>query len=130
MTCQIDAFNPANMTTPFGAYHQAVTVSGASRWLLISGQLGLDAANQLTGGIEAQANQAFANIDQCLGHAGMTRANIVKLSSFLTSRALRGAYMQVRDGWVVEPWPASTLLFVPELAVEGALIEIEAIAVA
>jgi enamine deaminase RidA (YjgF/YER057c/UK114 family) len=57
--------------------------------------------------------------------------NIVKLNAFLTDiRAQLPIYREVRDKFVnVAAPPASTTLEVPKLARDGALVEVEAIAV-
>ena len=57
--------------------------------------------------------------------------NIVKLNAFLTDiRAPLPIYREVRDKFVnVAAPPASTTLEVSKLAREGALLEVEAIAV-
>ena len=57
--------------------------------------------------------------------------NIVKLNAFLTDiRTQLPLYREVRDKFVnVNAPPASTTLEVPKLAREGALLEVEAVAI-
>ena len=123
-------FSPAGIRPPFGRYHHAVEVVGASRLLFLSGQLGIRADGTVPDDVAAQAAQAFANIDACLASAGFARAQVVRLSVFLTEAEYRVAYMQVRDGWAADPPPASTLLVVKALALPACKVEIEAIAAA
>jgi 2-iminobutanoate/2-iminopropanoate deaminase len=113
---------------PYGRYHHGIALDGASRLLFLSGQLGIGLDGTIPQGVTAQAEQIFANIDTLLAEAGMTRGNVVRLSTFLIDPADRGAYMEVRDRWVESPAPASTLLFISALARPEFRIEIEAIA--
>ena len=123
-------FSPAGIRPPFGRYHHLVEAAGAARLLFLSGQLGIRADGTVPDDVAAQAAQAFANIDACLEAAGFTRAQVVRLSVFLTEAEYRLGYMQVRDAWVADPAPASTLLVVKALALPACKVEIEATAAA
>ena len=122
--------SPAGIRPPFGRYHHAVEASGADRLLFISGQVGIRPDGTVPEAVAAQAEQAFANIDACLREAGFTRAQVLRLSVYLTEAEYRLGYMQVRDAWVADPPPASTLLVVKALALPTCKIEIEAVAAA
>ena len=122
--------SPPDIRPPFGRYHHVVEVNGATRLLFLSGQLGIRPDGSVPEHAAAQAEQAFANIDACLAAAGCTRAQIVRLSVFLTEAEYRQDYMRVRDAWVAAPPPASTLLIVKALALPACKIEIEAVAAA
>ena len=120
--------SPAELRPPFGRYHHLVEVTGAERLLFLSGQLGMRADGSVPRAVEAQAELAFAAIDACLAAAGMERRQVVRLNVFLTEAGYREAYMRVRDGWVADPPPASTLVVVKALALPECKVEIEAIA--
>ena len=122
--------SPATLRPPFGRYAQAVEVTGAGQLLFVSGQLGIAADGAVPDGVEAQTELVLANIDACLMSAGLTRANVVRLTTFLTEAEYRPGYMRVRDAWVADPPPASTLLVVKALALPACKVEIEAIAAA
>ena len=49
---------------------------------------------------------------------------------FLTEADYRLDYMRVRDAWVADPPPASTLVIVKALALPACKVEIEAVAAA
>ena len=101
----------------------------AQRLLFVSGQLGIAARrHRARGRSTAQTELVLANIDACLVAAGLTRANVVRLTAFLTEAEYRQGYMRVRDAWVADPPPASTLLVVKALALPACKVEIEAIA--
>ena len=57
-------------------------------------------------------------------------SQIVRLTVFLTEAEYRHGYMRVRDAWVADPPPASTLIIVKALALPACKVEIEAIAAA
>ncbi|MCB2010579.1 MAG: RidA family protein [Geminicoccaceae bacterium] len=124
----IRAFTPAGIHPGFGRYHQAVEVPAGRRLLVLSGLLGIDAAGHVPDGCAAQCRLIFDAIDRCLEQAGLGRADLVQLRSFLVEPADRAAYMRERDAFVVDPAPASTLLFVKALAAPEFRVEIEAMA--
>ncbi|MFL5333409.1 MAG: RidA family protein, partial [Geminicoccaceae bacterium] len=76
--------SPAGIRPPFGRYHHLVEASGATRLLFLSGQLGIRPDGTVPEEVTAQTAQAFANIDACLAAAGFTRAQVLRLSVFLT----------------------------------------------
>lgn len=127
---QLKHFSPPEVSPPFGRYHQAVEASGAERLLFVSGQLGVRADGTVPDAIEAQAEQAFANIEACLAAGGFARQHVVRVTVFLTEPEYRQGYMNVRDAWVADPPPASTLIIVKALALPACKVEIEAVAVA
>ena len=122
--------SPAGIRPPFGRYHHVVEVDGASRLLFMSGQLGIRPDGSIPEDAAAQAEQAFANIDACLQAAGFARRQVVRLSVFLTEADYRLDYMRVRDAWVADPPPASTLVIVKALALPAFKVEVEAVAAA
>jgi enamine deaminase RidA (YjgF/YER057c/UK114 family) len=75
-----------------------------------------------------QAVLAFAAIDACLEEAGMGRGDVVRLTTYLTETEYRAPYMRVRDAWVADPPPASTLVVVKALALPAFKVEVEAVA--
>ena len=120
--------SPATVSRPFGRYEQLVEVVGARRLLFLSGQLGVRLDGSVPDGVAEQAEQVFANIDALLEAAGFSRRHVVRLSAFLTEAEHRPAYMGVRDAWVADPPPASTLIVVKALALPACKVEVEAVA--
>ena len=121
-------FSPSGLKAPFGRYHHAVELPNPERWLVLSGQLGIRGDGSVPEDAGEQAALAFAAIDACLVEAGMGRGDVVKLTVYLTEAGDRTAYMRVRDGWVADPPPASTLVVVKALALPAFKVEIEVIA--
>jgi enamine deaminase RidA (YjgF/YER057c/UK114 family) len=124
--------NPPTIAQPRG-YTHVVEVTGPGRIIYIAGQLGYDVTGKVPepGDFRAQATQVFENLKAALDSVGARFEHVVKFNTFLTDiRAQIPIYREVRDRYVstVAP-PASTTVEIPRLAREGALIEVEAIAV-
>ena len=122
--------NPEGVHAPASRYSHAALVEGASRRLVVSGQVGVAPDGTVAAGAEAQVDQALANLGTILAAHGMGVTNIVKMTVFLTDAALVGAWRARRTAWLGEHAPASTLLVVVGLADPRFLVEVEAEAVA
>ena len=77
-------------------YSQAVEVSGATRTLYISGQVGLDASGDLAEDFAAQCRQTLLNLEAQLRVAGMSFDNVVKLQTILPDLANIGELRGIR----------------------------------
>lgn len=119
---------PSDMRPPFANYSHGMEAPAGSRMVFVSGQLGVDPDGRVPEDVGAQADLCFANITRILAAAGMTLADIVKVSGFVTDRADMPAYMQARDRHVGDPPPASTLMIVSGFNRPEFKVEIEAIA--
>jgi 2-iminobutanoate/2-iminopropanoate deaminase len=98
--------------------------------LFLSGTVGLDSKRgQLAGNeIEAQARQAMVNLGQVLEAAGSSWDKVVKVTCFLVhaKRDFAGWNKVFKEFFPVDP-PARTTVGA-DIAMEGALIEVELIA--
>jgi enamine deaminase RidA (YjgF/YER057c/UK114 family) len=124
--------NPDTLLKPRG-YTHVVTISGPAKLVFISGQVAIDKEGKLVGpgDLKSQIRQASANLKAALAAAGATPADIVKTNTYIVNykqsdySAMREARGELfPDG---EP-PASTLVGVTSLAVDGLMVEMEAIA--
>lgn len=122
--------NPEGVHAPGSRYSHAALVEGASRRLVISGQIGVAPDGSIAAGGEAQIAQALANLGAILAAHGMGPANIVKMGVFLTDRALIGPWRAEREKFLGTLAPTSTLLVVAGLADPRFVFEVEAEAVA
>ncbi len=124
------ALNPTTIHPPFGHYAHGIECRHM-RMVTCSGQLGVDASGDVPEGCTDQARVCFGNIDAILAEAGLTRANIVRLNSYVTDRAHMADYMAARDEWLadVDVKPASTLMIVSGFTRPEFLVEVEALAV-
>jgi enamine deaminase RidA (YjgF/YER057c/UK114 family) len=121
----IELSSPPTVHKP-GAYSHAVLVTGPGRRLVISGQVGTAPDGSIAEGGEAQIDQALANLGAILAAHGMSPANLVKVTVFLTDPALIPAWREKRGAWQGAHRPASTLLIVAGLADPRFVVEVEA----
>lgn len=120
--------NPATACAPLGAYSNGISAPASARWLHIAGQVGVRPDGALAGDFEAQADAAWANLRAVLADAGMSPADLVKVTHYLLSREDLPAYNAVRARHLEGARPASTLVVVASLARPEWRVEVEAIA--
>jgi enamine deaminase RidA (YjgF/YER057c/UK114 family) len=118
--------NPAGVHAPGSRYAHAALVEGPGRRLVISGQVGVAPDGTVAAGGEAQIAQAVANLGAVLAAHGMGPADIVKMTVFLTDRALVPAWRAERERFLGTLAPTSTLLVVAALADPRFVFEVEA----
>jgi enamine deaminase RidA (YjgF/YER057c/UK114 family) len=120
------------MPPPRG-YTMVVEATGPGRTLYIAGQLGMTPQGQFAGApgdFRAQATQCFENLKAALASAGASFKDVVKITNFFVDMAHLPIFFEVRDKYVnTKAPPASTAIQISRLAREGALFEIEAVAV-
>ena len=116
----------ANGAKPIGPYSTAIENGDL---LFISGQIPLDGATGklVPGDVSAQARQSMENLKGILAAAGMTFANVVKTTIFLTDMGDFAAVNDVYKTYVTEPFPARSTFAVAALPL-GAKVEVEMIA--
>ncbi len=112
-----------------GSYPQAVEVTGATRWLYLSGQIPVAPDGALASDFTGQCRQVWANVETQLHAAGMTLDNLVKVTTFLASRDHALENRQVRLEVLAGRQPALTVI-VTGIFDEAWLVEIEAVAAA
>jgi enamine deaminase RidA (YjgF/YER057c/UK114 family) len=127
-TTPMRRLTPTTIHPPFANYAHGVEIPAGSRVVFCSGQLGIEASGAVPDDVEAQARIAFRAIASVLGEAGMTLADIVRLNAYVSSAEHLSGYMRVRDEFVSNPPPASTLMVVSGFARPVFKVEIEAIA--
>jgi 2-iminobutanoate/2-iminopropanoate deaminase len=122
-----EEFRVPELAEPISHYTDAVR---AGDLLFVSGFVPVDGEGRLVGGddVAAQARQVLANLGAALAAAGATFADVVKVTVYLTDIADRARINPVRQEIFGAARPASTLVEVSALAVPGAKLEIEAVA--
>ncbi len=115
------------LAEPISHYTDAVR---AGELLFVSGVVPVDGDGRLVRAddVVEQTRQVFANLAAVLAAAGATFADVVKVNVYLTDIADRVRINPVRQEIFGNVRPASTLVEVSALAVPGAKIEIEAVA--
>lgn len=121
-------FNPPTVHTP-GLYSHGAFVKAGSDILYIAGQVGTRPDGSIAATIGEQADQAFANVISILKAKDMTASNLVKLTVFAVPgqvgiEEVRAARLR----HLGDHRPASTFVFIPQLADAKYLVEVEAVA--
>ena len=122
----------AGQSAPRGAYSPAVKVAlGGAAMLFVTGQLALDQEGRVVAPFDAaiQADYIFGLLRGILDEAGMTLADVVRAQTYLTDIADYQKFTAVRDRYLGDSRPASTLLEVKGLAHHGCCVEIEITAI-
>lgn len=112
-----------------GSYPQAVEVTGATRWLFVSGQVPTRPDGGLSPGFTEQCRQCWANLEAQLRAADMTLDNLVKVTTFLSDRRYADQNRAVRLEVLEGRQPALTVI-ITGIFDEDWLVEIEAVAAA
>ncbi|MGE0485511.1 MAG: RidA family protein [Gammaproteobacteria bacterium] len=116
---------PPSMQGFYDDYHFAPAVVDGDH-LRCSGVIGIDLASGTVPEDPArQFAQAFENLGEVLAAGGVGFADITEMTTFHVGlQAHLGAFMQVKDGYIKEPYPAWTAIGITELAIPGGLVEI------
>jgi 2-iminobutanoate/2-iminopropanoate deaminase len=116
---------PKGSPAPVGPYNHAVRVGDL---LFCSGQIPLDAqGNLVTGDVRAQTERVLENVKAILTDQGLTFANVVKSTVFMTNLADFAAMNEVYARYFTSEFPARSTIQVAALP-RGAAVEIEVIA--
>ncbi len=94
-------------------------------WVFVSGTTGYDyTAMTMPEGMEAQTRNTFITIQNVLGEAGATMADIVRVRYYITKRSDAAALMKVAGDVLGDIRPAATLI-ICDLLEEEMLVEID-----
>lgn len=126
--------NPPTLLQPRG-YTHVVSVGAPGRIIFISGQVAVDKDGKLVGAgdLKTQVKQAASNLKLALEAAGASPADVVKTNTYIVNYK-QSDYAAMREARATlfpegTAAPASTLVGVTSLAVEGLMVEMEAIAI-
>ena len=118
-----EAVSSPNAPAAIGPYSQAIK---AGNLLFLSGQIPLDpATGQLvSGGIEPQTRQVFANIGAILEAAGLSFANVMSATVYVTDMNDFGKVNAIYADYFSSPAPARATVQVARLP-KDSLVEIQ-----
>jgi 2-iminobutanoate/2-iminopropanoate deaminase len=111
-----------------GSYADAVTVSGGSTRVLVSGTPGLRKDGTPPEDFSDEARQCWANVEKALNKAGAKLTDIVYMRQWLTSRDNVSAYLAVSKE-IIHHQPAAMLSIIDGLAWPNLRVEVEVTAV-
>ena len=117
---------PAKSPAAVGPYNHAVRVG---EMLFCAGQIPIDPkdGNLIVGDIKAQTDRVLQNVKAILDDQGLTFANVVKSTVFLTDLANFAGMNEIYAKYFTDNFPARSTIQVAGLP-KGAAVEIEVIA--
>jgi 2-iminobutanoate/2-iminopropanoate deaminase len=121
--------SPDVVAAPFGAYSHLVVVTSGSDLIFVSGQTGLKPDGTCPASAAEQYAQALRNIVALLKNEASGPEYLVKLDSFLVAPIPGDEVKRSRAEILGAIRPAATLIYVPRLAEERFLVEIQAVAI-
>ena len=119
------------LVTPPGIMSHGTQVRQAGTLVYVSGQAALDENRQVVGmgDVKVQTRYVLEKIQAVLDEAGATMEDILKVTVFVTNiKEDYTAIHEARAEFWKKDYPASTMVEVKALAVDGLRIEIDAIA--
>ena len=121
--------NPATVAPPLGAYSHVAIVAPGTELIALAGQVGNAPDGTVPDAPEAQYENALKNIVRLLESEGASPAHIVKPNSYLVRAMDLPTVAAIRKSVLGEVRPAATMVYVPRLATDQYLVEVEAWAV-
>jgi len=109
-----------------GPYVQGRSGALSGRWIITSGQIGLDpkTGNMVGGGVAAETERVLANLRAVLEAGGASLADVVKTTVFLADMDEFAAMNEVYARAFSDPKPARSTVAVSRLP-KDARVEIE-----
>jgi enamine deaminase RidA (YjgF/YER057c/UK114 family) len=93
--------------------------------LFCSGIIGTDEKGQVPADVKEEFRNAWRGVEHLLSACDIGFADIVECTTYHVGlQAHIAAFMEVRDQFLSEPWPAWTAIGITELAIPGAHVEI------
>jgi enamine deaminase RidA (YjgF/YER057c/UK114 family) len=128
----IEHIQPDGLNDPRRVYTHVVAAGNPGTVVFISGQYGADVdGNLVSDEFEGQMRRALSNLEHALAGAGARPEHVTKVTHFIVDHDM-DKLVSLRaemDALFGDTKPASTLLGVARLALDGMLYEIEATAV-
>lgn len=118
--------NPATVHQPLAGYVHQIELTGPTRWLVLSGQVGQRPDGTVPEDPVEQINIALANLRSNLEAAGMRVEDVVKLTIYLVGEIDVQRRRVALEAWLAGHEPCMTLLFVSALAAPKYRVEMDA----
>jgi 2-iminobutanoate/2-iminopropanoate deaminase len=125
----VDAVNPGNVWSPFGAFSMAV-IQGDGQIVRLKGQVALDRHGEIVGpnDMRAQVRKVLENIREVLASMGGQMSDIVSLVHYTTDIEQFMGASDIRKEFFAAPHPVTTTVEVGRLYHRDLMIEIAATA--
>jgi 2-iminobutanoate/2-iminopropanoate deaminase len=121
--------NPDTIHAPVGRYVHQIEVSGESRILFLSGQVGMAADGSVPDDAVAQFGLALQNVMANLEAGGFEPTDLVKLTTYVVGEMDSAGRRAELDRLLGPHVSTSTLVFVAALAAPQYKVEIDAWAI-
>jgi len=118
--------NPENVHGPVADYTHQVEISGQTRWLVMSGQIGKDKNEPIPEDPIEQIEIAMENIVKNLHAANMEVKDLVKIVFYLVGNIDNSKRVEAVSKVLKDHKPCMTLLYVASLANSSLKVEIDA----
>ncbi len=120
-------FDPDDVAPPVGTYSQGAEIAAGARVLHTAGQVGAATDGSVPDDFETQAVNTFRNLLGVMAGDGMNPADLAKIRVFLTDINDLTIYRDIRQEYLGDARPASTLIQIEALAMPELKIEIEVV---
>jgi len=121
-----ESINAKNAPAPRGGYSQAVKIEDFKTLVFVSGQIPVS-DDKVPETFEDQARLVWRNVDAQLKAAGMTKADLVKVTTFLSDRHHATANREIRSEYLGAVAPAMSVV-ITSIFDGKWLLEVEAVA--
>jgi 2-iminobutanoate/2-iminopropanoate deaminase len=118
--------NPQDIHEPVGSYVHQMEIKGNERFLVISGQVGMDKDGTVPDDPSEQLGLALDNIVRNLHAANMDVKDLIKINWYLVGEFDIARAREVIFSKLQGHKPCSTLVYVTALAAPAYRVEIEA----
>ncbi|WDO04599.1 RidA family protein [Streptomyces murinus] len=118
--------NPLQVHTPVAEYTHQMEAGPSARWLVLSGQIGMRPDGEVPTEPIEQVSVALENIRRNLEAAGMSVADLVKLTFYLVGDMDPAQRRSAVAEFLGDHRPCTTLLYVSALASPALRVEIDA----
>ncbi len=122
------AIDHPSLRPPPGPWSNAILVEPGKRQLYSCGLVGISADGIIAPGIEEQTRIIYRNIATLLEAAGMTMADVVRITTYLVDAQEQGRYAEARRPFFGSIRPAMTLVQVAALLHPDYRVEVDFIA--
>lgn len=127
-----EKINSKESAERMGAYsHGYKVITGDSEFIYTTGQIAMDKDGNVMfpGDIAKQAEYVYQSLEKILNEAGATLDDVVKATTYITNMADFSKISAIRNRYLRNAEPVSTMVEINRTAKEGCLVEIEVMAV-
>lgn len=115
---------PSDLRGKYDNWHFSPAIESGG-FLFVSGCTGTKLDGSISSIPKEQFRQSFQTVNKSLIEAGLTFSDVVEMTTYHVGlRKHMEEFMEVKDEFIKEPYPAWTAIGVTELAIERAIIEV------